>query len=319
MSLNHAILGLLSREPLTGYDIKKIMQNTPFLYWSGNNNQIYKTVAALLDEGFVVKEVRHQAGSPSKNIYAITDAGRNELKKWLLSDTDEPFFKKHILIKLALADRLNRDELENMLASYAEAVKAQAVLAARELDQCYFAEQEFAGKILFMDLIKENILSFYTSELQWIRKVKAFVAGLPDEAFISKDVPAQKVKKEEGFAMEYRILERRGKRCLHFTGTDALIRREQDAVDIIALCAEHDTNAVVLEGNMLSDDFVNLKTGLAGAVLQKLGNYNIQAAVVIKGTHNFPARFQELVSELRAGHTFRIFAELEEAASWLFA
>ena len=76
MSLNHVILGLLNREPLTGYEIKKILQSTPFMYWSGNNNQVYKAFAELLDEGFVTKEVQHQQGLPTKNIYTITEEGQ---------------------------------------------------------------------------------------------------------------------------------------------------------------------------------------------------------------------------------------------------
>lgn len=58
-------------------------------------------------------------------------------------------------------------------------------------------------------------------------------------------------------------------------------------------------NAVILEGNTLSDDFVKLRTGLAGAVLQKFGNYNIKVAVVIQDDQNFPARFKEMVAEHR--------------------
>jgi PadR family transcriptional regulator AphA len=79
------------------------------------------------------------------------------------------------------------------------------------------------------------------------------------------------------------------------------------------------TNAVVLDGNVLSDGFVKLRTGLAGAVLQKFGNYNVKAAVVIKGGQDFPARYQEMVYELRTGNTFRIFTKLEEAIGWILA
>lgn len=117
--------------------------------------------------------------------------------------------------------------------------------------------------------------------------------------------------------MNYQMLENQGKKYLYFTSSGSLIQREQDAIDIISLCAEHDANAVILDGNILSDDFVKLRTGLAGAVLQKLGNYNIKAAVAIKGGQNFPARFQEMASEHSTGNTFRIFTNLEDAISWL--
>lgn len=318
MSLNHVILGLLNREPLTGYEIKKIIQNTPFMHWSGNNNQIYKAFAELLDEGFVTKEVQHQEGSPSKNIYTITDDGINELKKWLLSVTDEPIFKKQILIKLALANKLKRSDLEKMLSSYADVVKMQAVLSERELDRCYFAEQGLSGKALFLDLIRENVLSFYSSELKWIQKVKEFIAGLPDERSISTEDVVQKENNEVESTMNYQIVETKGKRYLYIRSRDPLIQSEQDAHDIISLCIEHDTDAVLLEGDRLSDDFVKLRTGLAGAVLQKFGNY-IKVAVAIKGEQNFPVRFKEMVYELNARNAFRIFTNLEEALNWLLA
>lgn len=129
----------------------------------------------------MTKEVQHQDGSPSKHIYTITDDGLYELNSWLLSVTDVPVFKKQFLIKLALANQLKRGDLENMLASYADVVKMQAVLSERELDKCYFAEQEPPGLSLFIGLIRENILSFYSRELEWVQKVKEFVVGLPDE------------------------------------------------------------------------------------------------------------------------------------------
>lgn len=66
MSINFAILGILSSKSLTGYELKKIIQESPFMYWSGNNNQIYKALAEMLATGLVTNEVQQQEGSPSK-------------------------------------------------------------------------------------------------------------------------------------------------------------------------------------------------------------------------------------------------------------
>ncbi|MEG6613474.1 DUF4180 domain-containing protein [Pseudoclostridium thermosuccinogenes] len=319
MSLNHVILGLLNREPLTGYEIKKIIQSTPFMHWSGNNNQIYKAVAELLDKGLVTKEVQHQEGAPSKNIYTITDDGIKELKSWLLSDTDEPVFQKQILIKLAFANLLKRSDLESMLASYADAIKMQAVLSEKELDKCYFAEQEASGKNVFLDLIRENIMNFYSSELKWVQKVKEYIATLPDERNIPTEAAMKKENNEVGLTMNYQVMETSGKKYLYLTSKEPLIQSEQEAHDIITLCFEHDTYAVLMEGDNFSDDFVKLRTGLAGAVLQKFGNY-IKVAVIIKGEQNYPERFKEMVSELNTrNNTFRIFTNSEDALSWLLA
>jgi len=66
MLINYAILGILSCKSMTGYDIKKVIQNSTFLYWSGNNNQVYKSLTELLNKGFVTNVVKHQEGSPTK-------------------------------------------------------------------------------------------------------------------------------------------------------------------------------------------------------------------------------------------------------------
>jgi len=321
MSLNHAILGLLNREPKSGYEIKKIFQSTPFMHWSGNNNQIYKAFAELLDEGFVAREARHRDGGPSKNIYSITDAGLKEFRRWLADATEEPVFRKQILIKLALADRLHRGALERMLDDYAESVRLRAALTEQEFDKCHFARQEqktSAERRLFA-LIRESVLSFYAAELEWIRKAKAVIAELPDEPLEARETEARHNHYKEGWSMQYQIREIRGQKYLHITEGGSPIGREQDAIDIIAGCAEHDTNAVLIDGGALSDDFIRLRTGLAGAVLQKFMNYNIKAATVIREDRQLPERFREMVAEYRTGNTFRVFSDPDEAVGWLMA
>ena len=69
----------------------------------------------------------------------------------------------------------------------------------------------------------------------------------------------------------------------------------------------------------LSDDFVRLRTGLAGAVLQRFVNSNIKAAAVAEEGRSYPERFREMVSEYRNGNTFRVFTDPEEAVEWLLA
>ena len=44
MSIKLAILGMLSWKSSTGYELKKIFEDSSFMYWSGNNNQIYKAL-----------------------------------------------------------------------------------------------------------------------------------------------------------------------------------------------------------------------------------------------------------------------------------
>ena len=66
MSIRHAILGFLSWQSFSGYDLKKMFSDSTALYWSGNNNQIYTTLVQLREEGLVEQEVQYQASLPAK-------------------------------------------------------------------------------------------------------------------------------------------------------------------------------------------------------------------------------------------------------------
>ncbi|MFB5065603.1 MAG: DUF4180 domain-containing protein [Candidatus Wallacebacter cryptica] len=313
MSFKHTLLGLLNLESMSGYEIKKIIQKTPFMYWSGNNNQVYTALADLLAEGHVSKEVQHQDGTPSKKVYTITEDGLEELNGWLISDAEAPVLRKQILIKLALSSHLTRDDLESMLESYARLVRMEMALAERQLEQSGFSELP-SERAFFLSLIRENIVSLYSSELVWIDKVRQAAAALP--ASTAKVGQEENQLVEVKNEMNFAVREKDKKKFLHVTGDGGLLNQEQDALDIISQCFALETNAVVFEGQ-LSENFLQLSTGVAGAVLQKFGNYNIRAAFVLQEDQDMPLRFREMMTEQRAGNAFKIFDSMADATRWI--
>jgi hypothetical protein len=95
------------------------------------------------------------------------------------------------------------------------------------------------------------------------------------------------------------------------------LKTEQDALDLIAVCMENDTGLLMLDGEVLSEDFFKLGTGVAGAMLQKLVNYQIKTAAIISSEFTSNGRFREMALESNKGSHFRIFSTREEAESWL--
>jgi DNA-binding PadR family transcriptional regulator len=92
MSLDHAILGFLSYKPFSGYDLKKIFDNSVRHFWYADQSQIYRTLARLTDQGLTQVEVVEQSDRPDRKMYTITPAGVDELRAWLLGPfpTDQP-------------------------------------------------------------------------------------------------------------------------------------------------------------------------------------------------------------------------------------
>lgn len=66
-------------------------------------------------------------------------------------------------------------------------------------------------------------------------------------------------------------------------------------------------------------DFFNLRTGLAGELLQKLTNYQIRAAFVLAQPQQYGARFAELAYEHAHHPLLRFFVRDQAALDWLLA
>jgi len=116
MSTKHVILGVLMQCPGHGYHIKKLF--APFISKNGlNDGQVYPMLNRLERDKFVRKEVVHQEKTPSKNIYHITESGREEFLRWLTGPDDESdpvrydfFMQYRFLMKCNFLEHLSRDE-----------------------------------------------------------------------------------------------------------------------------------------------------------------------------------------------------------------
>jgi PadR family transcriptional regulator AphA len=86
MSLDHAILGFLNYQPFSGYDLKKIFDETVRHFWPADQSQIYRTLARLTEQGFVDMKKVEQSTRPDRKVYRITEGGRQELLRWMTAD-----------------------------------------------------------------------------------------------------------------------------------------------------------------------------------------------------------------------------------------
>lgn len=61
---------------------------------------------------------------------------------------------------------------------------------------------------------------------------------------------------------------------------NAVICNDEDIVDIIGNVAVNGCSRVIIHRESFSGDFFDLRTGVAGAILQKFSNYRMRLAVV---------------------------------------
>lgn len=303
MNIQHAILGLLRNQSLTGYEMKKAMQKSPIIYWSGNNSQIYRALAELEDEGFVSVEVKHGEASPTKKIYTLTDRGREELHRLTLGFPEVPDIRKTFLMQLVFGGNLAKPELESLLEHYSGEIKGMALSIQHEVPSGRSTPYESA----IQELVMDNIRQMYESELRWIDKVRS--VALP----LASDQP--EIQERGRLSnMKYNKVHKNGMHYIEVVSGE--IREEQDGLSLVAACAENGTNKVMLPAACLSESFLQLSTRVAGLVLQKLVNYNIKAVAVLDADQA-RGKFKDFLIEANRGKLFHAFEDRGQAESWL--
>ncbi|MBO4616457.1 MAG: PadR family transcriptional regulator [Lachnospiraceae bacterium] len=108
--IDMVVLGLLSHEPLTGYDIKKEIDGAISFFWKGSFGNIYPTLKELEAQGLVARSAGKAEGSGREKIaYSITDSGREALKEWLNDERVSNELRYETLLKLFFGGNAGRD------------------------------------------------------------------------------------------------------------------------------------------------------------------------------------------------------------------
>ncbi len=123
-STDYALLGLLSIEPMSGYDIRKNIEASVAHFWSESYGQIYPMLKGLAAEGLVT--VRPDSkGTRNRRVYAVTAAGRDALQSWLQEPAGTEVVRNELLLKLFFARNSSRQASLRHLADYRAAQQAE--------------------------------------------------------------------------------------------------------------------------------------------------------------------------------------------------
>ncbi len=117
--------------------------------------------------------------------------------------------------------------------------------------------------------------------------------------------------------MKTNLITRNDKSYIDLCATEFSISKEGELNDLISQCYYHESNLILLDEHNLSDEFFNLRSGLAGAAMQKFANYQVKAAVLLPPNAETNERFRELMYEMNQSNHFRFYDNRAEAEEWL--
>lgn len=118
-TLGFALVGLLAREPATGYDLAQQLRRPVGWFWTARHSQIYPELARLEQARLVRHVVIQGAGPRDTKRYSVTAAGRREVRAWLLSTTPD-VDDRQILLRVYLLFVLRPEEATGVVQAIRE-------------------------------------------------------------------------------------------------------------------------------------------------------------------------------------------------------
>ena len=162
-----ALLGLLRKGPMSGYDLRKDVERSIGYFWAPAKTQIYSTLPRLVDAGHATQERVAQSARPDKTIYELTESGRNALREWV---EDAPLETGHgrnlILMKLYFGEDADPEALRRQLAE--RRTEAEQLLA--EIGEL---EAAGAGGSPFEAITRRWGLLYAEALLRWTEEAAA--------------------------------------------------------------------------------------------------------------------------------------------------
>ncbi|MBU1919792.1 PadR family transcriptional regulator [bacterium] len=110
-----ALLGWLSAESLSGYDLKKRTEQYVGQFWYGSFGQIYPLLHEMLEEGLVTVHEEQHGTRPPRKVYTITESGRQLLGEWMKAEPEEDLFRSELLLRLFFGHLASKETLRSHL------------------------------------------------------------------------------------------------------------------------------------------------------------------------------------------------------------
>ena len=125
MSLKYAVLGFISTEPVSGYDLSIEFGETLGWFWHAKHSQIYPTLKKLKKAGLIKSKKVIKGKSLNKTVYSLTSAGRKELAEWVSTPPEVVPQKEAESVKFIFMDLLDSAQIEHYLDQRLEQFEEQ--------------------------------------------------------------------------------------------------------------------------------------------------------------------------------------------------
>lgn len=106
----YTVLGMLTIEPMSGYEIRQTIKTSTAFFWSESEGQIYPALTECVETGLATCREKISKDNRIKKIYTITKKGRKALSDWLAEEVQPSTIRNELLLKLFFGNNISEEE-----------------------------------------------------------------------------------------------------------------------------------------------------------------------------------------------------------------
>ncbi len=171
---SYALLGLLGVRSCTTYELAKQVQRSLNWFWPRAERKLYDEPKRLVSDGLATA-VKEATGKRPRTVYGITDAGREELRRWLGEPPVPRTSEFEGMVKVFFADAGDLAQLTATLdligQEAAERIDALAQMADASADSPQFPQRLHIGALCLRLQFEQE-----AAILRWVDWARACVA-----------------------------------------------------------------------------------------------------------------------------------------------
>ena len=167
-TLSLAILGLVSQQPRSGYDLRKVFSSTPMGHFSASPGAIYPALKRVEECGWVRTQVKNAKTLRPKQVYTLTKDGRKVLRQHIsqaVTEEDVIWRLDELLLRFAfMSELVDRKHALRFLHEFSGGV-TRHLLTLRQHLGAFGGQMPATGRLAL-----ENGIEKYQMHARWAKK-----------------------------------------------------------------------------------------------------------------------------------------------------
>lgn len=169
--LSYRLLGVLLREPTSGYEVVKALEK----FRPVNISQVYPALSGMEEKGLLISEEIVQEGKPNKKIYHATPLAHEVVRQWIDSPSHETVVHDDFIAKVFSFWTAGTDAKRALIMERIEYLDSEITYFGEKLTDLHL---EYGDAVLdpehwpfSRDILMRRRLALYHEERLWCHRI----------------------------------------------------------------------------------------------------------------------------------------------------